>query len=158
MAKINIRAKGAEGEREVIRMLTPIIKEVMKEMDFAEELIRDADQMVQRNQNQSAVGGCDLTNVFGIAVEVKRQETLSVNTWWKQCVTSAQRNNELPLLIYRKNRQAWRIRTFGFLHVPHHEGGWTGHQSVIELEEEDFKSWFKQWVRAKILTGHEVKI
>lgn len=155
---IDIRQKGAEGERQVIQMLTPIITSVMREMDFPLEQIGAALKMVQRNQNQSAVGGNDLTNTFGLSIEVKRQEALSVGTWWAQCEAAAKRNNELPVLIYRQNRKPWRIRTYGFLHTPASDGGWTSIRALVEFDEATFKTWFRAWVHGKLLSGYEVKI
>lgn len=156
---INIRQKGAEGEREVIKLLTPIIVDVMKELSCPQETIDAALKMVQRNQNQSAVGGNDLSNTFGMSIEVKRQEQLSVNTWWKQCVEAALRNNELPVLIYRQNRKPWKIRTYGFLHVPK-DGSelWGSMQAIVEFDEDTFKQWFRLWVRGKILSGYEIRV
>lgn len=155
---INIRQKGAEGERQVIKMLTPIIQEVMVELEYPRNKIDDALKMVQRNQNQSAVGGNDISNTFGLSIEVKRQEALSVGTWWKQTVAAAERNNELPVLIYRKNRMKWRFMTLGFLHVPGEKAGWTSVQAQVEFDEATFKTWFRAWVRGKLLSGYEAKI
>lgn len=155
---IDIRQKGAEGERQVIQMLTPIITTVMRELDFPPDKIAQALKMVQRNQNQSAVGGNDLSNTFGLSIEVKRQEQLSVNTWWKQCEDAAKRNNELPVLIYRQNRKPWRIRTYGFLHTPAADGGWTSVRAFVEFDEATFKTWFAAWVRGKLLSGYEAKV
>jgi len=59
---INIRQKGQEGEREIQRALEPIIRKVMSEGGFP---LPDK-AIVQRNQNQSAVGGSDLSNTFGL--------------------------------------------------------------------------------------------
>jgi hypothetical protein len=155
---INIRQKGAEGERQVIKILTPIIQDVMREMEFPEEKIAAATKMVQRNQNQSAVGGNDLSNTFGMSIEVKRQEQLSVGTWWAQCEAAAARNNELPVLFYRQNNKPWRIRTLGFLHAPADKGGWTSVRAQVEFDEATFKRWFAEWVRGQLLNGWEIRI
>jgi hypothetical protein len=80
---INVRTKGAEGEREVAKMLNAIVATVRKELDLPQYATMD--ELFQRNQNQSAVGGADLSNNLGLEIEVKRQEALSVNSWWKQC-------------------------------------------------------------------------
>src|SRR3546814_5598290 len=85
---IDVRQKGAEGERQVIKMLTPIIQQVMRDMDFPAEKVDAALKMVQRNQNQSAVGGNDLSNTFGLSIEVKRQEQIAINTWRSEEHTS----------------------------------------------------------------------
>ncbi|HQZ42703.1 MAG TPA: hypothetical protein PK735_07435 [Flavobacteriales bacterium] len=155
---INIRQKGAEGERQVIKMLTPIITQVMVEMEFPQEKIDAAMKMVQRNQNQSAVGGNDLSNTFGMSIEVKRQEQLAINTWWQQCETAALRNNELPVLIFKQNNKPWRFITYGFLHAPADNGGWTSVRARVEFNEDTFKSWFRAWVKGKLLNGYEAKV
>jgi len=155
---IDVRAKGAEGERQVIKMLTPIIIQVMTEMEFPQEKIDAAMKMVQRNQNQSAVGGNDLSNTFGMSIEVKRQEQLAINTWWTQCETAANRNNELPVLIFKQNNKPWRFITYGFLHAPSENGGWTSVRARVEFNEDTFKSWFRAWVKGKLLNGYEAKI
>lgn len=158
---INIRAKGANGEREVATLLNGIIVQVMTSMAFPPEQIAAAAKSVQRNQNQSAVGGCDLSNVFGMAVEVKRQENLQVPAWWRQCVAAAERNNELPVLIYRQNRKAWHVRTYAWLALPGGEGGtalWSRQQQIVaEFDIDTFKAYFANWVRGKLEQGWEVK-
>lgn len=155
---INIRQKGAEGERQVIKMLTPIIVEVMRDMEFPQDKIDAALKMVQRNQNQSAVGGNDLSNTFGMSIEVKRQEQLSINTWWDQCEKAAKRNNELPVLIFKQNNKPWRFITYGFLHVPGENKGWTSTRARVEFNEDTFKRWFNAWVRGQLLNGWEARV
>lgn len=154
---INVVNKGKAGEREVATMLNGIIREVMTAMAFPAEQIEAAAKTVQRNQNQTAVGGCDLTNVFGMSVEVKRQETLSIPAWWRQCVAAAERNNELPVLIYRQNRKPWRVRTYAWLALPGGEPGQYDRQQMIvaEFDEASFKQWFGQWVKGKLEQGWE---
>jgi hypothetical protein len=154
---VNPRTKGAEGERQVYKMLNDIIVEVMTGMAFPSEEIEKARKMVQRNQNQTAVGGCDLTNTFQLAIEVKRQEQLCIPEWWRQTVKSAEKNNELPVLMFRQNNRPWRIRTYGFLHAPAANGGWTSVQAVVEFDEPTFKLWFKAWVTGKLQSGSEYR-
>ena len=74
---INIRQKGQEGEREIQRVLEPVVRKVLERNGIP---LPDK-AIIRRNQNQSAVGGSDLSNTFGLAIEVKRQEALSINTW-----------------------------------------------------------------------------
>ena len=154
---INIRQKGAEGEREVIKILTALTLEVLNDMDAPAETREKVMKMIQRNQNQTAVGGNDLTNTFGLSIEVKRQETLSVGTWWAQCVAAAKRNNELPVLMYRQNRKPWKIRTHVFLTLPAANGGWQYTATIGTLEMDEFKDWFKKWVKAQLLSGYEIR-
>lgn len=150
---INVRQKGQQGEREIADMLNFIIYTVMKFRDYPEAECLKAMGSVQRNQNQSAVGGNDLTNCFGLSIEVKRQEQLSVNTWWKQTTAAAERNNEVPVLMYRQNRKAWNIRTYAWIGLP------DGKQvkAVVEFDLDTFKNWFHNWVDAKLLEGAEVR-
>lgn len=107
MPKINPRTKGAGGEREICDMLNAIILEEADERGIVIET-----PPVQRNQNQTAVGGCDLVGTYNFAIEVKRQETLNVETWWKQCVESARKLGQIPILIFRQNRKSWRVVCF----------------------------------------------
>jgi hypothetical protein len=163
---INIRQKGAEGERQVAKALNEVIGAVLREQQWSPEIIAGCEQCVQRNQNQSAVGGCDLSNVFGLAIEVKRQEQLSVNTWWSQCVASAERNREFPVLVYRQNRQAWRVVMYGVLVLPilndgaedRFGGARTGLSSRVEVAWEDFLNWFHAWVVRKLANGEYPRV
>lgn len=149
---INIRQKGQEGEREIQRVLEPIVRKVMTELRIPLPI----KPIIQRNQNQSAVGGSDLSNTFGMCIEVKRQEALSINTWWKQCLTAANENNEHPVLLYRQNGKKWRCVTFMWLGVPSMTTGISGiaHvQARAEMDFETFLSWFEEWVRRRIVMG-----
>lgn len=146
---INIRQKGQEGEREVQRALEPIVRKVMGEMGM--ELPDKA--IVQRNQNQSEVGGSDLSNTFGMSIEVKRQEQLSVGTWWAQCVKSAAEQNECPVLLYRQNGKKWKCRTLVWLYLP--DGAQM--QTEAEFTWDFFLTWFEQWVRRKMIQGEVPK-
>lgn len=86
---INVRQKGQEGEREIAKILNAIVAKVRDEFKLSQYATRD--ELFQRNQNQSAVGGSDLSNPLYLDIEVKRQEDLSVNSWWKQCIEAAER-------------------------------------------------------------------
>lgn len=137
---IDIRQKGAEGERQVMKILNDIVQEVRvaKGLDkFAKE-----DLPFQRNQNQTAVGGDDLTNPYKLSIEVKRQEQLSINTWWKQCMKSAARTQGYPILIFRQNGKKWRVMLSASLPIA---------PSValspvrVEINVDDFRSWFRHY-------------
>lgn len=146
---INIRQKGASGEREICDVLNTIIQEVMRELSFTAEEIAAASRTVQRNQNQSAVGGNDLTNTFGMSIEVKRQEQLAINAWWKQTIAAADRNKDQPVLLYRQNGKKWRCVTIAYLELPNAKFT----KLRVEMEFEDFKSWFHGCVREKLSAG-----
>lgn len=147
---INIRAKGANGEREVAKELNALIQKVLESQQWPQSVIDACGQCVQRNQNQSAVGGNDLTNAFGLSIEVKRQEALAINTWWQQCVAAATRNSEIPVLLYRQNGRPWRALTYVML--PLHGQRFTAGVRA-EFSWEEFKAWFYQWVYFKLQAG-----
>jgi len=142
---INVRQKGQEGEREVAKMLNAIVATVRKEHELP--AYATMDEIFQRNQNQSAVGGADLSNPLGLEIEIKRQEQLSINTWWKQCVASAERTGGIPILMFRQNRKVWRIcmevevplvsyNDTKYLALPQCRG---------EIDLDTFKLWFHKY-------------
>lgn len=152
--RLNIRAKGANGEREIAKALIVIVQKCMRELGFDESKVLAASNCIQRNQNQSAVGGNDLSHTFGMSIEVKRQENLSINTWWKQTVAAATPNNELPVLIYRQNSKPWHVVTHGALHLPASEGSDYGTFACrLQIDWESFQIWFAHWVTRKLKSG-----
>lgn len=150
---INVRQKGAGGEREICDALNVIIKDAMRQLKYTEDEIRLAGNSVQRNQNQSAVGGNDLTNTFGMSIEVKRQEVVSLPAWWKQCEEDAKRNGEHPVLLWRQNGKKWNCMTKGYVHLP--DDQFIGLRVTISFD--DFKVWFHHWVVSRLKEGHEVR-
>lgn len=149
---INIRAKGQNGEREVANMLNA---RVLLACDATKQP-RPQKPVIQRNQNQSAVGGSDLTNPFGIAFEIKRQENLSVNSGWAQCTAAAEPNGFLPVLIYRASRQPWRVVTWVRLCNP--DGSPASGFVRAELLLEDFLPHFQEIVVSHILSGKLLEV
>lgn len=147
---INIRAKGQNGEREIADALNLIVNALYKELGMAVP----PKPVVQRNQNQSAVGGCDLSNTFGLAIEVKRQEALSINTWWKQCDVSAKERGELPVLLFRQNKMKWRCILMVELPLP--SSGRAHVRVRAEITFEDFKEYFTNHTRAYLLGNREL--
>jgi len=150
---INVRQKGASGEREIADAMNYILYQVAKELEFPEEQCLKAMSSIQRNQNQTAVGGNDLTHTLGLSIEIKRQEQLSLSTWWAQCAAAAQRHNELPVLIYRQNRKPWRVRTLVWLPLPNNRQV----QVIGEFSYEEFKEWWRNWARAQLMAGAEIR-
>lgn len=146
---LNARNKGANGEREVVRMLNDVIQKVLSSQAWDENVVKTALACIQRNQNQSAVGGADLNGVFGMSVEIKRVENPLIDQWWKQCTSQAERNKEHPVLLYRRNHQPWRCITIGHAPLP---GGRLSTMRV-QFEQDSFLVWFYQWVYYKMITG-----
>lgn len=144
---INVRTKGQEGERDICKFFNEIYKEVYDEL----AMVFPEKDIAQRNQNQSAVGGCDIDHTCHYAVEVKRQEQLSINTWWKQCEKSAWECGKYPILIFKQNRKPWRvilyvnqIRLYGSEPV----------QAIrAEISMDDFRNLFKKHALEYIRTN-----
>ena len=155
---LNIRQKGAGGEREIIALLEPIVRAKMLEFGLQ---VPDK-PILQRNQNQSAVGGCDLTNTFGLAIEVKRQEQLAVNEWWRQCCASAARNHERPVLMYRQNQKKWNVVMMAHLTLPVLPEARNGLPMSLEhrvtLSMDDFLVWFRQYVTNVLHTDYRPQL
>ena len=140
---LNIRQKGAGGEREIADDLNAIVFSLYNDLGIAW-----TKPVVQRNQNQSAVGGKDLVGTFGLAIEVKRQEQLAINTWWKQCATSALELGEIPVLLFRQNGKKWRCILLVDLELPSET-----HATMkvrAEIDYDAFKSFFRSWAQRKI--------
>lgn len=148
--RINIRQKGANGERQLATQLNDIVNALL----LKHGLPVPEKPVIQRNQNQSAVGGNDLSNTFGLGIEVKRQENLNVEAWWRQCLVAAERNHELPVLVYRQNNSPWRVVTLMWVQLPEGElGSSTAMQVRAEMKWDTFIEWFKAWVNRKLSMG-----
>ena len=132
---INGANKGKIGERELAALLTVWADEIGLAVELA------------RNLEQVRGGGHDLTGLecYGMAVEVKRVESLAVDTWWRQAVRQAEKAGGLvPVLAWRQNRRPWRFRVRAFV--------WPAHKPLdIDLSAEAFKEWYQ----AQMLAGEK---
>lgn len=139
---INARSKGQVGEREVADMLNSLVLQATGTLgDF------------KRNLMQTQDGGFDLVSFDYpyFAFEVKRVEALTpavVDGFWAQAKRQATQANPvnpmrkmLPVLIYRKNRSPWRVRTYGTL-------AWSTDQFVVDVSIESFNLWFLGRIKA----------
>jgi hypothetical protein len=111
---VNIRVKGQNGEREIAALLDSV-----------------------RNLDQTRDGGGDVAS-HGLLVEVKRHETLSVNTWWKQACLSADKANMIPVLAYRQNRKPWVFCIPAYFLV-------IGLPGFISMDQPTFMAWYSKW-------------
>ena len=135
------KVKGASGEREVCKLLNGVIAEVRNTLGF--DAFAEIDLPFQRNQNQSAVGGDDITNPFSLSIEVKRQEQLSINTWWNQCkISSARTENSIPILIFRQNGKKWRVMMETYIPL---QSNLAFGPLRVEITIDDFLNWFKNY-------------
>ena len=144
---INVRTKGQQGEREIQAILNKIVATVRAEQ--GKEPLAKIDELFQRNQNQSAVGGSDLSCPFPLEIEIKRQEQLSINTWWKQCVSSAERTKGYPILIFRQSRKPWRVIMYADLPInaPSSQDYACLSKCRVEITMDTFKEWFRQFYK-----------
>lgn len=132
-SRINSRAKGQRGEREVVDILQSLVSIIRAKYGLSEVL-------VQRNQNQSWQGGCDLHGLDGFAVEVKYCEQDWNNAWWVQCVAQGEKFKGVPILFYRRNGAKWKVRMRAFVNTPRDND-----QIEIDMDIslQDFTSWFE---------------
>ncbi len=97
------RDKGMRAERAIIGLLQPCVDRA-----YVGSRVAPAPTL-ERNLEQSRAGGCDIIGLPWIAIEVKHQETLKINTWWLQTVSQARKNNAIPCLIYKQNRVPYKV-------------------------------------------------
>jgi hypothetical protein len=143
------KVKGSGGELEVITILYNWVNEVRSHHGLP-PLPKD-DTSIHRNYNQSAQGGSDISNQLGLCIEVKRHENLSINTWWSQVTTAAEKEGGIPILMFRQNRKKWRIVMNTFCIIPRSLGP-KGIEVRSEISLDDFEYWFKETYMLTLLT------
>jgi hypothetical protein len=119
---INIRTKGQNGEREAGTILGRML----------------GVGSLARNLEQVRSGGADLLDISGLCIEVKRHETLAVNTWWRQVSIAADKRGDIPVLMYRQNRKPWHFCIPAYLLLPNMRG-------YLTLDEGQFETWLRVW-------------
>ena len=120
---INIRGKGAEGEREFCRWLQETL---------------ELKKTPERNLDQVRNGGADICDIHPFMFEVKRCQALAIRDWWIQVKTATKHDPALiPIVAYRQNRKPWR-----FLLSASYIGLEKGY---IRLEELEFKIWIRKY-------------
>lgn len=93
LGRINVRNKGAAGERELAEFLY---------------LNLPIPEKPQRNLEQVRSGGGDLL-VPPFLYECKRVESLSLGDWWYQAVIAGQRAELEPIVAFRQNKRSWEF-------------------------------------------------
>lgn len=131
MAKINSRAKGKAGERELIGELKKLLPE-----ELTSEMCRNLDQ--------TRDGGHDILGLDGWALEVKRYSEVTpadLERFWNQAVEQARNDNSgAPALCYRQDRRPWRtvIRAFEAGLYGHDVGQTDKYEDTVEMSLELF--------------------
>jgi hypothetical protein len=104
------RNKGQRGEREIIKLIQPIVDRICGEVGVETCLL-------ERNLLQAHKGGADVFGLDWLSLEVKFQEKENVEQWWGQCVKQAKKGQE-PILFFRKTyAREWKVKMFGYLLV-----------------------------------------
>lgn len=141
MSKMS-RDKGQRAEREVIKLLQPIVDRVYGAKGLEPPTL-------ERNLQQAASGGYDIKGLEWLALEVKRCEQLNLNKWWEQTVRQAC-GNKIPVLFYRQNRKAWRVRVEGRL--PLHKDDFVA--AIVDIGLEEFLVYLYHLIEQKISVVH----
>lgn len=134
MGGLTSRNKGKRGEREIVNILQPVVDEVCAKNGFVQIEL-------QRNTIQCDRGGYDIVGLDFLAIEVKHQEQLQPETWWKQTVKQTKKG-QTPVLFYRKNRMDWRVRMPGVLFCATCKGAW--HEATVDISIECFLGYLRK--------------
>ena len=130
MGGLMSRNKGKRAEREIVDLLQPVV------IDIYEQFNLEPPQL-KRNTLQSDGGGSDIAGLPWLAIEVKHCESMTIKQWWKQACDQALPGQE-PVLFYRRNKMAWKVRMYGMLGRP----GCCYTVPVI-VDVEHFMAWFR---------------
>ena len=142
------RNKGQRAEREVVKLLQPVVIAAWNEVG------RDGPApSLERNLMQAHKGGHDLLGLDWLALEVKHQEQFTIASWWQQTKEQAAKATQLlnievePVLFYRKNNVQWRVIMYGYLDV---QGGGRV-RCPVSIAVEAFLVWFKLRLEKELL-------
>lgn len=119
--RINVQTKGKSGEREALGLIRAAMERVEAQLRDSGLRVRSYSDDVKRNTMQSDRGGYDIHGVPLLALEIKRCETLQLDAWWRQAVRQAT-SGELPVLMFRRNKERWRVQTWACLTSPNGAG------------------------------------
>lgn len=103
MGGLMSRNKGKRAERDIVKLLQPILAE-----EYAAKGLEVPE--LERNLMQSHKGGYDIVGLDWMAPEVKHHETLAINSWWDQTIRQALAKEREPVLFFRQNNAKWQVR------------------------------------------------
>ena len=140
------RNKGQRAERLVIGILQPVVTKVYIAAEISTILI----PQLERNLMQSNKGGYDIAGLEWLALEVKHQETLNLNSWWEQTLLQSSKlthkgKTKIPVLFYKQNNRAWKIRMYGYLDL-----GSRRVKCPADITLESFMVWFEERVKMEM--------
>jgi hypothetical protein len=141
---INGRVKGRAAEHEVIRLLQPILNRVYQDLGLEPPTMK-------RNLEQVRGGGYDLVGLSWLALEVKRQENINVPLWWAQTIRQAGKT-KVPVLVYRRNRERWKVVMKARLHLT---AGEPGYLARAEISWDDFVLWLEKRLHYELAKKEE---
>lgn len=130
--------KGKRAEREVVKLLQPIVDRVYADFELGDSPI------LQRNTLQSDRGGYDIVGLDWIAIEVKHHATLSLNPWWEQTVAQA-KPGQCPTLFFRTNNVKWKVMLTTGLWTG---DGYVGMRSIVTID--DYLIYFERRLRWEV--------
>lgn len=131
------RDKGKRAEREIVKMLQPVVNKVYAEVG------REA-PLLERNLMQSHRGGHDVVGLGWLALEVKHHEKVNVPGFWEQTKKQAGTTME-PVLLYKSNNVKWRVMLYGYL-----PAGKRRVRCAVEVSQGDFLVWFETRLREEV--------
>lgn len=171
------RQKGRKGEYEVLDLLQPVVDKVYQEAGLhTVQLRRNENQTgrgvvrgMSKEGNEVDITGFDIAGLDWLALEIKRQENLNVTGAWTQCKEAAaakwkgevlrdENDNwileRIPVLIWRKNKERWKVRMFGYLTcdggLAFDEGCGGRIRCPVDIGIEAFLLWFEMKLRYEV--------
>ena len=100
--KINARAKGARGEKELKGLF-------LEQLNL--HLVRNPDQTPKGGYDCSLRFDDDLDSPVALpfAFEFKRNESMTPQNMWKQAISQVTKSCYVPIVVYKRNYQGWRV-------------------------------------------------
>lgn len=148
MSGTTSRNKGQRGEREAIAIIQEWVNNAYAPHHRPPTLTRNLDQ--------TRDGGNDMKGLEWLSLEIKRQEKPNLKAWWKQTIAQT-KPGQLPFLMYRCNRQPWRVMTMVNPVIKYTQPvQYTGIRVELELSQaEHYLTLFTQQRRREKMLGKE---
>lgn len=143
--------KGATGERDVLSAFRDVMRNVEQDLADAGFTFVARSEFATRKRIERGTSNRDIGNIPIISIEVKRNEKLNVSAAWQQAVRQAD-GGLLPVLVYRFNREPWRVKTWVAL-THYNRSGAILDYAVAELPLTDFLSYFSKLYREFLTEG-----